>query len=407
MRDSAPWRSRVAGCPLGAIVLLPYLILAVGAFGAWLATTSVLGAVASAEPNRIPLVAMAGAWNALTVDWLARWGAAIVLAASAWSAAIGAAVVPGAEPKFTLVAGAGAAITSVLGSIVLLVLSAHYGLGGSAYLLAVLVLVSGLAVAAAATRRATDDDMFRVAGMRFAASMAMLFGVFQAIRAVDIGNRITAFAADSEVLNTPDILKAIELFGATVDPGVTIGVVALLVAIVIAFFGFFSEIGEVVVRYTMFDMFAVVALMVFVGFLRIIENIGFNGVYAVATNVPAVEMYEDVGTGLAAASVTRGETVTTVRMADGGFGDVYAYEGEQWNRKFRWNGRNWVDQTNRLEKLEEVTDPGDRPPLLAVERGLAAEQLFPVLEKYQGKGFIMMRAAEVKPGTYVPTSSRG
>lgn len=388
--------------PLAAIVLLPYLILAVGAFGAWIATTSVLGDVASAEPNRIPLVAMAGAWNALTVDWLARWGAAIVLAAGAWAAAIGAAVVPGAEPKFTLVAGVGAAVTSVLGAIVILAMSVHYGLGGSAYLLGVLVLVSGLAVAAAATRRSTDDDMFRVAGMRFAASMAMLFGVFQAIRAVDIGNRITAFAADSEVLNTFDLVKAIELFGKTVDPGVTIGVVALFIALLIAFFGFFAEIGEVVVRYTMFDMFAVVALMLFVGVLRILENTGFNSVYAVATNVPAVEMYADVGSGLASAAITRGEVASTVRMADGGFGDVYAYEGEAWIRKFRWNGRKWIDQTTSLEKLEDAQDLGDRPPLIAVERGLAADLLIPVLQKYGGKGFVMMRASEVKPGTFVP-----
>jgi hypothetical protein len=388
--------------PLGAIVLIPYLILAVGAFGAWVGTTSVLGDVASAEPNKIPLVAMAGAWNALMVDWLARWGAAIVLAAGAWAAAIGAAVVPGSEPRFTPVAGIGAAVASGIGAIVLLAMTAHYGLGGSAYLLALLVLVSGMAVAAAATRRATDDDMFRVAGMRFAASMAMLFGVFHAIRAVDIGNRISAFAADSEVLNTFDLHKAIALFSATVDPGVTIGVVALFIALLIAFFGFFAEIGEVVVRYTMFDMFAVVALMVLVGALRVVESSGFNSVYRVATNEPAVEMYKDVGTGLAAAAITRGETAYTVRMADGGFGDVYAFEGEEWIRKFRWNGRKWIDQTSWLEKLEEAKDLGDRPPLIAVERGMQADRLIPLLEKYGGKGFLMMRASEVKAGTFVP-----
>ena len=159
--------------------------------------------------------------------------------------------------------------------------------------------------------------MFRVAGMRFVASMTMLFAIFHGLRAVDIGNRITAFAADGELLNTTELLTAIDLFSNTVDPGLTIGLIALFLAVVVAFFGFFAEVGEVVIRYTVFDMFAVIAIMVGVGVLRAFEWLGFSSVYVVATNLPAVEMYEELGADLASATITRGETSQVVRFADG------------------------------------------------------------------------------------------
>jgi hypothetical protein len=398
--------------PLALIVLIPYLLLAVGAFGAWISTGSVLGEVASAEPNRIPVVAMAGAWNAMTVDWLARWAAAFVLVAGTWAAAVGSAMMAGEEARFTPIAAAGAAVVTVLGAGVLFGFAYNYGLGSGAYMLGFLVLLGGLGVAAAASRRATDDEMFRVAGMRFAASMALLFAVWHGMRAVDIGNRIKAFAADGPVLNTPDILKAIELFSTTVDPGLTIGIVSLVIALVIAFFGFFSEIGEVVIRYTVFDMFAVVALMALVGVLRIAENTQFGRVYTVATNLPAVEMYEEMGAALGSSMMTRGEVAVPVRLADGGFGDMYAYEpdntielkpGEErpyhWVREYKWNGRRWVEDGS---KLDEVSDHSDRPPLFAVERSMPADLLLEALEKTGNKGLLMLRSAEVKPGTFVP-----
>jgi hypothetical protein len=115
--------------PLALIVLIPYLLLAVGAFGAWISTGSVLGEVASAEPNRIPVVAMAGAWNAMTVDWLARWAAAFVLVAGTWAAAVGSAMMAGEESRFTPVAAAGAAGVTVLGAGALFGVAYNYGLG--------------------------------------------------------------------------------------------------------------------------------------------------------------------------------------------------------------------------------------------------------------------------------------
>ncbi|MEQ1568439.1 MAG: hypothetical protein ABMA64_22575, partial [Myxococcota bacterium] len=383
--------------PLTAAVLVPYVLLALGAVGGWLGLQLV--SVEGAEPSQIPIVAMAGVWNALTADWLGRWAAALVLAASAWAASIGAALRPGAEPRLTLVAAGGAGAVSVIGAIVLWAVAWHYGLGGGAYLLGGIVLVAGTGVAFGATRRAADDEMFRVAGLRFVASMAMLFGVYHAVRAVDIGNRITAFRADGPILNSTDLQKAIELFTASVDPGVTISMIALLLAVVIAFFGFFAEIGEVVGRYTVFDMFGVVVMMVGVGMLRLIESSSFNSMYSLATNVPAVEMYKDLGPDLAAATVTRGDVNSVVRLADGGFGDVLAYEQEKWVRKFRWNGWTWREDGT---DLAEVT-LADLPPLIAVERGLEADKVVDLLRTVPGgKAFLMLRASEVKVGVFVP-----
>jgi hypothetical protein len=383
--------------PLTGAVVVPYLILAAGAFAGWLALNLVT--VSAATPSEIPIVAMAGVWNALTDDWLARWSAAVALAGGAWAAAVGAALMPGSEPRLTLVAAAGAGITTGVGAILVWVLAAYYGLGGGAYFLGLLLVVAGSGVAFAATRRAADDDMFRVAGLRFVSSMSMLFCVYHSVRAVDIGNRISAFAADGAILNETDLIKAIELFSAAVDPGVTISLVALFVAVVVAFFGFFAEIGEVVVRYTVFDMFGVVALMLFLGFLRLIESSSFNSMYSLATNFPAVEMYQDLGADLAAASVSRGEAVGIVRLADGGFGDLLAYEQDKWVRKFRWNGWTWREDGT---DLAEVDDLSTLPPLLAVERGLEAEKIVDVLSRSGGRGFLMLRASEVKAGTFVP-----
>ncbi|MEZ4235750.1 MAG: hypothetical protein R3F59_06220 [Myxococcota bacterium] len=287
----------------------------------------------------------------------------------------------------------------MIGALVIAIVALRSGLGGGAYLLALLVVVGGLGVALAASRRSTDEEMFRVAGMRFAASIAMLLAVFQGMRAVDIGNRIEVFAADGQLLATQNLVEAIELFTKTVDPGFTIGFVALFVAVIVAFFGFFSEIGEVAVRYTVFDMFAVVALMLGVGFLRIFESMGFSSVYVVATNLPAVEMYEELGAELPAAVVARDDESQVVRLADGGFGDVIANQIGAWTRVYRWNGTRWKADGYPLDEVEVGTE---RPALIAVDRGTDAEEILPLIEKAGGKAFLLLRASEVKAGEGVP-----
>lgn len=386
--------------PLTAVIAVPYLVLALGAIATWMAVGAVADAVGAAESSRIPVVAMSGVWQAMSADWLARWIAAFVLLAGTWAAAVGAALVTGPEPRTTPVAAGGAALVSLLGAVGVAAIGANSGLGMPVFALAGVVVGGGLGVALAATRRAADDEMYRVAGMRFVSSMAFLFAVYHAARAFDIGVRMNAFADGGALLTASDTTKAIELFSVAIDQGVMVMFVAVFAAIVVAFFGFFAEIGEVVVRTTMLDMFGVVGLMVLVGLVRLIEDGGYNSMHAVGTNFPAVAMYADLGQDLPTSALTRGEATEVVRVADGGFGDVYAFVIDGWERKFRWNDRTWREDDR---KIDEVSEHADRPPLFAVERGMEADQIVQLMEKLgTDRAYLLLRASEVKAGTFVP-----
>lgn len=385
--------------PLTALVLFPYLVLGFGAFGAIASFSLVEGAMGAATPSTIPVVAMSGAWSSMAVDWLARWGAAVVLAAGVWAAAAGSALVPGDEPKFTFMPAGLAGASAVIGAGIVLSYGLSKGMGSSGMGLALLILVVGAGVAVAATRRAQDDDMFRVAGMRFAASMCALLAIVHAARAVDIGNRMVAFAAQSPLMLATDLPKAVETYGSMVMPGLTIGVVAVLAGIVIAFHGFFSEIGEVVVRYTVFDVFGVVVILLGVGGVRLVEGWSFNSLYRLATNTPAVEMYEELAADLVSSGLTVGEFTVITRYAEGGFGDVLELDDETWHRKFEWAGSNWKE---RNEELAQVT-LDERPPLLAAPRSAPAAKIVEALQATKdGKGFLLLRASEAKAGSEVP-----
>jgi hypothetical protein len=384
--------------PLFALIAFPYLVLAAGAFGAWVASVSAASTVAAAAPADVASMAMSQAWASMAVDWVARWGSSIVLCAGVWAAAVGSAVVPGEEPRFTFTAAGGAAGTAVLGAIALLGYGVYTGFS-SALSIAGLVLVAGLGVAVASIRRAADDDMFRVAGMRFAASMCALLSIYHASRAIEIGNRMVAFDLASPLMTNVDILKAIALYDQMIWPGIAIGITALVIGIILAFNGFFTEIAEVAVRYTVFDAFLVVVALVGVGLFRLLELSGFNGLYAVAMNGPAVEAYHEIAGNLPSSIVPVGEDTAVARLAEGGFGDVLTL-GDHWVRTAKWTGSNWIEVH---EELDSVKDLSDRPPLLALGRPDPAEKLFEVLDRVpEGKAFLLLRAAEVKPGINVP-----
>lgn len=383
--------------PLFALIAFPYLVLAAGAFGAFVASATAGDVVAAASPEAVASTAMSQAWASMAVDWVARWGAAIVLCAGVWAAAVGSAVVPGEEPRFTFWGAGGAAVTTVLGALTLLIYGVTVGFGSS-LAIAGLVLVVGLGVSVASLRRAADDDMFRVAGMRFAASMCAVLSIWHASRAIEIGNRMVVFDSQSVLMTSVDILKAIDTYDTMIWPGIMIGFTSVAIAILLAFNGFFTEIAEVAVKFTVVDMFFVVLSFVGVGLFRLVELTGFNSLYAVAMNGPAVEAYHEIAGNLPTSLVPVGETTTVARLAEGGFGDVLVL-GEKWTRTAKWTGTNWEEVH---EDLEGIT-LSDRPPLLAIGRPDPAAKLFEVLDKRpDGKAFVLLRAAEVKPGVTVP-----
>lgn len=383
--------------PLTALVLFPYLVLAAGAFGAIASAAIAAGSVGSAAASEIASTAMTSAWASMAVDWVARWGAALVLAAGVWAAAVGSALVPGAEPKFTVWPAVAAGATAV-GGAVLLFGTGTYLESSAGMALAPLVLVVGLGVAVAATRRAQDDDMFRVAGMRFAASMCALLAIVHASRAVDIGNRMVAFSSSSELMKLTDLPKAVVAYDDLVMPAISIGMIAMVIGVMIAFHGFFSEIGEVVVRYTVFDAFGVVVLLVGVGVFRIVENMSFNSLYTLATNTPALEMYEEYAGDLPSSVVSVGEQAIVTRYVEGGFGDLVALNNETWETRYRWTGTRWKE-----DRAPMTTIGGEHVPLLVMERSAPATKLVEALQATpEKKGLLLLRASEAKAGTEVP-----
>jgi hypothetical protein len=384
---------------LSLLMLVPMILLGIGSLASWSALKVAHETAASAEPTMIPVVAITSAWAALAVDWLARWGAALVLCAAAWAAAVGSFLAPGQDPRRTPIAAAAAAAVAIVGAIGVGAYSMAFNdaVGGSALVVVALLLVGGLGVAMAAFRRAADDDMNRVAAMRFVSSICYFFSILHAARAVDLGARMNLFAEGSAIVTASDLAKAIQTYAYLTDPVITVGVLSVGTALLVAVIGFFGEIGEVVDRYTMFDMFGVVALFAAVCGVRAFEDSAFRSVATLARNGPAVEMFEEMRNELPSAAVTRGDVSTSVRLVEGGFGDVIVYDLEEWTRLWRWNGRRWVEDHDKLAEAELA----DRPPLVIASKSLDATKLLDIFE-HVDEFYLELRGSEVKLGSHIP-----
>jgi len=385
--------------PLALLMLVPMILLGLGSLSSWSALNAAHETAASAEPTMIPVVAITSAWAGLAVDWVARWGASVVLCVAVWAAAVGSFLAPGQDPRRTPIAAAGAAAVAIGGAIGVAV----YGLafkdtvGPPTCSLVALLVIGGLGVAVAAFRRAADDDMNRVAAMRFVASVCYFFSILHAARAVDLGRRMTMFAEGGPIVTATDLATAIQTYTYLTDPVITVGVLSVGTALLVAVIGFFGEIGEVIDRYTMFDMFGVVALFAAVCGIRAFEDSAFRSVATLARSSPAVEMLEEMRNELPSAAVTRGDVNTSVRLVEGGFGDVIAYDIEGWTRLWRWNDRRWVEDKDLLAEAEL----SDRPPLVVASKSLDAAELLKLFD-YTDTFYLELRGSEVKSGTQIP-----
>ncbi len=385
--------------PLTLMMLVPMILLGLGSMASWSALNAAEETAAAAEPTMIPIVAITSAWGALGVDWVARWGASIVLCVAVWAAAVGSFLAPGQDPRRTPIAAASAAAISIAGAIGVGV----YGLafqdtvGPPTCALVALMVIGGLGVATAAFRRAADDDMNRVAAMRFVASICYFFSILHTARAVDLGRRMTMFAEGGPIVTASDLGLAIQTYTYLTDPVITVGVLSVGTALLVAVVGFFGEVGEVIDRYTMFDMFGVVALFAGVCGIRVFEDSAFRSVATLARSAPAVEMFEEMRNELPSAAVTRGDVNTSVRLVEGGFGDVIAYDLEGWTRLWRWNGRRWVEDKDPLAEAEL----SDRPPLVVASKSLDATELLALFD-YTDTFYLELRGSEVKSGTQIP-----
>lgn len=385
--------------PLAALVAPPLLALAVGALGSWITAGGYWEQVDALTGTEMARKAFEGSYEALWADWLARWVASIALAVGVWAAAAGS-LVPGEEGKFTPVSAAMVVVTTLVGCGV----SSWYALthGGGMSVVGMLAFV-GFGVALASTRRATDEQMFRLAGMRFSAGVCAVLAVWHAGRALDIGNQITLFTDGGALVGVSDMNTALDLYAQHATAPFVVAVLALFFAFSVAVLGCFSELGEVFQRYTMFDLLVVVA---FAGVSAVARAfaIGRTGaLFSVGTLQPATHAYREILNGLSPAVLVEAETALVVPVEQGGFGDVFerepAADGKyEWVRTEAWTGRGWRPDHTPVDAAQI----SERPPLLIIEGSQQAKDIIPVLEKSGGKAFILQRASEAKAGTSIP-----
>lgn len=383
--------------PLAAFVLLPILVVLVGAVGALMNAGAGYEAVAAAEPNNIPSVALQGLSDALAVDVLSRWVAAFVFALCAWGAALGA-LAAGDDTQRTLVSGALAGVATIGGAALIAGYGIYNGVGGDATTLAALFVFAGLGVTAASFKRALDEQAHRVAGMRFVASLSMLLAISYGSRALVMSSRMSALGPEGVATQAGDLMQAIGMWSEVAAPVATVGWLGMAAALVVAFFGFFNELGEVVERYTLLDVFATAILASVVGVARLVENGATDGLLAIATHRPATELFAEVGPDLQAALVTVDGEAKEVSPIPGGFGDVILYKDDKLTRTHKWNGTGWEADETELGSAQLA----DLRPLLVIGSGDEAAKVVEVLDAAGGPVLLALRASEVKSDVDVP-----
>ncbi|MEZ4321976.1 MAG: hypothetical protein R3F61_31180 [Myxococcota bacterium] len=411
--------------PLAAFALMPILVCAVGAIGAWSGAGSVFADLANADGDVINATAMSGLWQSLTVDWLSRWVAAFLLVLCSWCAGIGAtiAVGPSEEARLTPFSAAFAGITSIIGSIGL----AAYGLGNylglEAYLVAGVVLLGGLGVAFSSVRRSMYEHAFRVAGMRFTSAACFVLAVMYGGRAVSMGTQIAMFGPNGSA-NGADLASAVVMWSDVADPVWTIAWASFGVALLIAFFGFFSELGEIVERFTLVDVWATLVLVAGLATVRVVEESRTNALLDVGTHGPARAIFEQWGNDLATGALTIEKVPVSASPRKGGYGDVIVFhdfiagyddEGNpitkrEWRRTSEWSGSSWYSDDSPLDceghpaGCTPPTIGTERIPLVAIGKGEDATNLLSMAKTLPGGEFMLLvRSTEIEADHPVPS----
>jgi hypothetical protein len=410
--------------PLAAFAIMPILVCAVGAIGAWSSAGTVFTAIESADPNTLNDVAMQGLWTALTVDWLSRWVAAFLLVLCAWCAGIGAtiAVGPAAETRLTPFAAAFAAITSVVGAGGLAAYGLGKGLALEAQLVAAVVFLGGLGVAFSSARRAVYEHAYRVAGMRFTSAACFVLAVMYGGRAVSMGTQIAMFGPNGSTLGL-DLPSAVVQWNQVADPVWTLAWASFGVALLVAFMGFANELGEIVQRFTLVDVFATLLLVAGLATVRVVEESRSNALLEVGTHAPARAIFDAWGTDFPSGAVTIEKTPVPASPANGGYGDVITYydftigydedgnpiSKREWRRTSVWDGSSWYADSSPLDCTDHpagCTPPTigtERIPLVAIGKGEDATNLLDMAKTLPGGEFmLLLRATDFGSETLVP-----
>ena len=311
--------------PVVAWVAFPIVVAVMGAMGTWIASGGVLVSTIASPADQVADIAFIGMWDAIRVDWLGRWIAAGVLVLGCWGAALGAGLAAGPDKLWTWGSALICLVLTAVGTGACGYYAVNNDLGQEAYVLIGILAFGGVGVAFGATRRALHEHEFRVAGMRFAASCCYFLSVLFAARATVIGSRLHVFAADGLALGELELVDAIEKWNAFALPVDGIHWMVIGFAAFIAWFGFVNELGEIVMRYTLLDTMACVALLAALGGVFFYQSTRTGPLFDIGTHGPALDMYSDMGSELPPAIVSVDKQIYEIPLSNSSFGDVFVY----------------------------------------------------------------------------------
>ena len=387
--------------PLAALVLVPVGICGVGAIGAWFSAYTSLAGLENAAADTLVESASLGAFEAIRTDWFSRWVAAFLFGVGAWAAGIGA-FFAGPWPRWTPMSAVGAALLTLVGAGTISAFAGQYSLNVNVTPLIALLLFSGFGVAFAGLRRAMYEDAHRVAAMRFASAMCMLLAISYGSRALTQEVQMNAFGPGGIASEAESLSAAILMWGDVASPAFNISWIAFGFAILIAFAGFYYELGDVVERFTLVDVAITLVLLGGLGLLRTVEDWRVADLHAIETGAPAALVFDELSTDLPPSLLEIEDKSINVRPGVGGFGDVLQWddEAETWTRTFRWADGQWSpDET----PLDAVNDLSATRPLLVMTTGASGTPAVQVLEKSaDGSALLLLRAEEVKAETTIP-----
>lgn len=352
--------------PASVWILIPIAVAAIGSVGTIMGVSSAIGDVVAAPASERMAEGLTGLSFALGADYLGRIASAALLTVACWGAGLGALIATGPEKRWT----AGTAILGILAAVggagAIAAVAIVKGVEGSdAFILAALLGFGGLGVGVGSFRRALDDDnAHRVAGMRFASGVSLIFAMFYAAKAVKIAGQQALYEAAAT-----GSLDAITAATANYDALKLIAAIGIGVGIVVALSGFLSEMGDVVQKGTLFDVLVLFVLMGILFGVRSVESGKLDNLRDVALLSPIHEVVvkREIGwlgaADLPAASVSFDRKDYLAKPADVFFGDMIVMRKDGWVLTHRWTGAGWEEMGPTNPQGESQGQPLDEVKL--------------------------------------------
>ncbi len=403
--------------PLLAWIFMPAVITAIGAFLSYSAVGAAETALSSATSD-IGTLASSGLADAYGPRWLAHWVVAGVSAFSVWCAAISALIKPGGETRSTPFVAILAFLIAALSPVGTAYLAISAGLGTQAFALIGLVSFAGVGCALVAFRRALHEAAYRVASLRFAAGILMLFTTAHAIKAVVLSGHMARLTARATTA-TADMNEVLTAALTTQADIVTLGWIMLAVGLAIALFTFLGEMGEIVDKPFLFDTTAVLALLALVGLVRVAETAKEDTFTTTANMYPLGELIAEFGFQLPAAAVSGYTDTFDIEVTGDAIGDIIVYgtrpsyiapsppEGPpvagqpaweppsppmEWYRKYVWTGSTWTPDDTPIADIQAADG---YTPLIAGPGATPSTEIVELLELFGGTAHILMRVSEM------------